>query len=372
MEAVGRLAGGIAHDFNNILTGILGNVSYILTDLTPVCEYFEALKEIEESALMATDIVEKLLGFSRKSLMKSTVVNINDIINEAYRIVERTIDPRIIIRTSLDHNLWPAAADKTLIIQILINLCLNAQDAMAEGGAITIKTENITIDENGLRNQPSYVRAGEFVRISVADTGCGMPSEVQEQIFEPFFTTKKAGHGTGLGLAMVYGIVKQLEGWINCHSEIGHGTTFTIHLPRAIFSVLQVSPDNFPDRKAPLSADKTVLVVEDNTIVKNFIKRILARNGFKVIMAGDGEEAVDLYRRGWENIDLVLLDMTIPKLNGRDALINMKKINPSIKALLTSGYLFSDNEEPLLSEYQFLHKPFTENDLLRQIEKLLY
>ncbi|MFX4263583.1 PAS domain-containing hybrid sensor histidine kinase/response regulator [Pelotomaculum propionicicum] len=372
MEAVGRLAGGIAHDFNNILTGIIGNASSILTDITPDCEYYEALREVEDSALMAADIVEKLLGFSRKSLMKSAVVNVNDNINEAYKIIKRTIDPRIILKTRLEDNLWPAAADRTQITQVLINLCLNAQDAMPDGGSITIKTENIILDENSLKSQPSYVRAGEFVRISVADTGCGMPAEVQEQVFEPFFTTKKAGHGTGLGLAMVYGIVKQQEGWINCHSEVGQGTTFTICLPRAVLSPLPVSPDEVPDRKAHISGSKTVLVVEDNRIVKNFIKRILSRKGFQVIIAGDGKEAVDLYRLGWKNIDLVLLDMTIPRLSGRDALIIMKKINPSIKVLLTSGYLFSDKEEPLLSKYRFLHKPFTENDLLKQMENLLY
>lgn len=372
MEAIGRLAGGIAHDFNNILTGILGNVSSILTGISPDCEYFEALREVEDSARMAADIVEKLLGFSRKSLMKSAVVNINDNINEAYKIITRTIDPRIILKTSLGDNLWQAAADKTQIIQIIINLCLNAQDAISDGGSITIKTENVTIDENCLKNQPSYVRAGEFVKISVMDTGCGMPVEVQEQIFEPFFTTKKAGHGTGLGLAMVYGIVKQLEGWIDCHSEIGRGTIFTIHLPRAVFSVVPDIRNDVPDRKTYMSGNKTVLVVEDNKIVKNFINRILVRNGFKVLIAGDGQEAVYLYRLEWKNIDLVLLDMTIPKLTGRDALVIMKEINPSIKVLLTSGYLFSDMEEPLLSKYQFLHKPFTENDLLEQMENLLY
>lgn len=372
MEAVGRLAGGIAHDFNNILTGILGNVSSILAEITPGCGYFEALREVEDAALIAADIVEKLLGFSRKSLMKSSVVDINDNITEAYSIIKRTIDPRIILKTRLEDNLWPAAADKTQIIQILINLCLNAQDAMPDGGSITIKTGNTTLDENSLKNQPSYVRAGEFVRISVTDTGCGMPSEVREQVFEPFFTTKKAGHGTGLGLAMVYGIVKQLEGWINCHSEVGKGTTFTIHLPRAFPGSSRILPDDAPGRKAHISGSKTVLVVEDNRIVKSFIKRILSRNGFQVIIAGDGKEAVDLYRLGWKNIDLVLLDMTIPRLSGRDALIIMRKINPSIKVLLTSGYLFSDQEEPLLTKYRFLHKPFTENDLLKQMDNLLY
>ncbi len=371
MEAVGRLAGGIAHDFNNILTGILGNVSSILTNISPDCEHFEALKEVKDSALMAADIVEKLLGFSRKSLMKSAVVNINDNILEAYKIIKRTIDPRIAIKTSLDENLWLAAADKTRIIQILINLCLNAQDAMAEGGTITIKTENATISEDCLRNQPSYVRSGDFIKVSVIDTGCGMPLEIQEQIFEPFFTTKKTGHGTGLGLAMVYGIVKQLEGWIECHSEVDNGTIFTVHLPRAVFSAAPDWRSGVPDRKALVSGNKTVLVVEDNRIVKNFIKRMLLKNGFEAIIAGDGQEAVDLYRKEWKNIDLVVLDMTMPRLSGKDALLLMKEINPSIKVLLISGYLFSDLEDPLLAKSQFLHKPFTENDLLQKLENLL-
>ncbi len=371
MEAVGRLAGGIAHDFNNILTGILGNVSSILTDTSPDCECFELLKEVKDSALMAADIVEKLLGFSRKSLMKSAVVNINDSISEAYNIIKHTIDPRIGIKTNLDEKLWPAAADKTCIIQILINLCLNAQDAMAEGGTISIKTENVTISEDCLKTQPSYVRPGDFIKVSVIDTGCGMPLDVQEQIFEPFFTTKKTGHGTGLGLAMVYGIVKQLEGWIECHSETDNGTIFTVHLPRAVFSVVTDWRTGVPDRKTLVSGNKTVLVVEDNRIVKSFIKRILLRNGFQTVIAGDGQEAAELYRKEWKKIDLVVLDMTMPRLSGKDALVLMKETNPSIKVLLTSGYLFSNLEDPLLAKCQFLHKPFTENDLLLQLGNLL-
>lgn len=371
MEAIGRLAGGIAHDFNNILTGILGNVSSILTNISPDCEHFEALKEVKDAALMAADIVEKLLGFSRKSLMKSAVVDINDNIYEAYNIIKHTIDPRIAIKTSLDENLWLAAADKTRIIQILMNLCLNAQDAMAEGGTITIKTENITISEDCLKNQPSYVRPGDFIKVSVIDTGCGMPPEIQEQIFEPFFTTKKKGHGTGLGLSMVYGIVKQLKGWIDCSSELGGGTVFLIYLPRFSGEVTSAKQPAACTDVVDLSGTETILVVDDKKIVSNYMRRVLAKSGYKTLTAGDGHEAIEFYRKYWKEIDLVILDMTLPKISGRDVLIAMKEINPAAKVLLTSGYLFDDLKDQVLSGYEFLHKPFAENDLLRHLKKML-
>lgn len=371
MEAIGRLTGGIAHDFNNILTGIIGNVSSIITNISPDCEHFEALKEVKDAALMAADIVEKLLGFSRKSLMKSAVVNINDNIYEAYNIIKHTIDPRIAIKTSLDENLWLAAADKTRITQILINLCLNAQDAMAEGGTITIKTENVTISEDCLKNQPSYVRPGDFIKISVIDTGCGMPPEIQEQIFEPFFTTKKKGHGTGLGLSMVYGIVKQLKGWIDCSSELGDGTVFLIYLPRFSGEVTSAKQPAACTEVIELSGTETILVVDDKKIVSNYMRRVLAKSGYKTLTAGDGHEAMELYRKYWKEIDLVILDMTLPKISGRDVLIAMKEINPAAKVLLTSGYLFDDLKDQVLSGYEFLHKPFAENDLLRHLKKML-
>ncbi len=372
MEAVGRLAGGIAHDFNNILTGILGNVSSILTDVSPEDDHFEALKEVKEAALMAADIIEKLLGFSRKSLMQSMVADINDSIYETCKIMERIIDPRIAIKTNLDKNLWLAAADKIQIIQILMNLCLNARDAMMEGGAITITTENVTLSENCFKTHPCYVRPGNFVKISVSDTGCGMLTEIQGKIFEPFFTTKKTGHGTGLGLSMVYGIVKQLKGWIDCYSKIGTGSSFVIHLPQATDGSILVSQNNVSARKAIISGNKTILIVEDKKVVKNFIKRILLKNGYEALTASDGQEAIELYHREWEKIDLVILDMIMPKLSGKDVLILMKEINPSVKVMLTSGYLLSDLEDLQLSKCQFLHKPFTENDLLKKLESLLY
>lgn len=372
MEAVGLLAGGIAHDFNNLLTGILGNVSSILSGKFPGEEHYEALKEIEHAASMAAEIIEKLLGFSRKSFMSSNVVNINDCICEICGILERTIDPRINIATDLAKDLWLAEADRTQIVQILINLCLNSQDAMSDGGTITIKTNNITIKEDSPKLQKSYVRQGDFVNITVADSGCGMSPEVLERIFEPFFTTKEIGHGTGLGLSMVYGIVKQLKGWIDCSSEPGEGTVFTIYLPRFSGEAIAVKQPAACPEVIELSGTETILVVDDKKIVTNFIRRVLVKGGYKTLTAGDGHEAIEFYRKYWKEIDLVILDMIMPKISGRDVLIAMKEINPAAKILLTSGYLFDNLKDHVLSGYEFLHKPFTENDLLRHLKKMLH
>ncbi|NSW92741.1 MAG: PAS domain S-box protein [Firmicutes bacterium] len=371
MEAVGLLAGGIAHDFNNLLTGILGNVSSILADTSHSEEHFDALKEIEQAALMAADIIEKLLGFSRKSIMQSNVVNVNDSIFETCKILERTIDPRINIKTDLAKDLWLAEADKTQIIQILINLCLNSQDAMTEGGVITITTKNVSLGKDCLNPKKSYIRPGNFVNITVSDTGCGMTPEIQERIFEPFFTTKEIGHGTGLGLSMVYGIVKQLKGWIDCYSEPGAGTSFTIYLPRYTGEKNPEVQYNISRKIAKISGNETILIVDDEKIVRNFTKRVLLKNGYKTLTAGDGQEAIDIYLNEWEKIDLVVLDLTMPKLSGKDVLVALKEINPSVKVLLTSGYLFNDFKEPFFPECEFLHKPFTEGELLSQLKSLL-
>ena len=369
-EAVGLLAGGVAHDFNNLLTGVLGNVSTILADLPPDHVHVEALREVEQAASVAAEIVKKLLGFSRKTIIKYEIVNINNTICETCKIIKRTADPRVTIKIGLAEDLWLVKADKTQIVQILMNLCINALDAMPVGGAIILETENVAIGDDYLHTH-MYARPGNFVKFSVSDTGCGMMPEVKDRIFEPFFTTKETGHGTGLGLPMVYGIVKQQEGWIECYSEAGAGTRFAIYLPATSGSV------TLPVHKAAavaapdLSGSETILIVDDKKLVRNFARRVLLMSGYKTMMACDGMEAVEIYRSEWNNIDLVVLDMTMPKLSGKDTMAVLREINPSVKVLFSSGYSLNGLSGLLLSEREFIQKPYRASDLLLKIRQML-
>ncbi|MCL6559231.1 MAG: PAS domain S-box protein, partial [Firmicutes bacterium] len=372
MGAIGQLAGGIAHDFNNLLTGILGNISLALAETTPGSARAIVLEEAEWAANRAAEITAHLLGFSRKTMLQPRLVNINDCITKTAAILRRTIDPRITIKTCLKPDLWAVHGDPAQIIQIQMNLCLNARDAMPEGGTIVIETGNITFNEDNVYTRPPHGRAGDFVVLSVSDTGSGMPPEVQERIFEPFFTTKEPDRGTGLGLAMVYGIVRQQGGWIECCSELGKGARFTVYLPR--FS------GNAPGGAGPklcprevLSGSETVLLVDDEEMVRNLARKILLRYGYKVIPAEDGLTALDIYRREKEEIDLVLLDLAMPWLSGQDTVKALQEIDGNVKVLISSGYSLKDmgGELQVKGAIGFVHKPYRPADLARAVRQAL-
>jgi len=370
MEAVGQLAGGIAHDFNNLLTGILGNLSLALADLPRDHGTHELLASAEVAALRAAELTRQLLGFSRRAPLVSQPLNINSLIDETVRLLRRTLDPRIAIQVRAAADLWSVQGDATQVGQVVLNLCLNARDAMRDGGSLTLETANFRLDAEGAP-LPVEGRAGEFVRLRVLDTGAGMAPEVQERIFEPFFTTKEPGKGTGLGLAMVFGIVKQHQGWIECRSEVGRGTTFDIYLPRLATAV--PVPASAPAEGGVRGGGETILLADDEEVVGRLGQTILERQGYTVLNALDGVEAVEIYRQQGQSIDLVILDLAMPRLSGPETLHELRRLNPKVSVLISSGY--SSDEDLRTVERAgvmgFVAKPYRPADLVRRVRAAL-
>ncbi len=369
MEAIGQLAGGVAHDFNNLLTAILGNVSLLLSNRSPDDPDHELLAATEQAAQRATDLTRQLLGFSRQTLLRLEAVNLNASIQEVVTILRRTIDPRIVLEPRPAEGLWLVQADASQISQVLMNLCINARDAMPDGGRLTLETANVRLDEPLVRTKLE-ARAGEFVRLRVRDSGHGIPEAVRARIFEPFFTTKEPGKGTGLGLAMVYGIVQQHQGWIDCISAVGQGTHFDIYIPRIHG---ENARPNTPTTAPPARrGSETVLLVDDEAVIRNVGRAILQRQGYQVILAEDGLEAVEIYRRERGRIDLVILDLTMPRLSGLDTLRQLVQLDPGAAVLLSSGYsaeqLPEVGKEGVLG---FVNKPYRPQDLTEAVRSAL-
>jgi PAS domain S-box-containing protein len=369
MEAVGQLAGGVAHDFNNLLTGITGNVALLLHQTPAGAPERQFLETIDQAAWRAAELVRRLLGFSRRTLLWLRPTDLNACIAEVVAMLRHTIDPRITVEVPGAAELWPVRADAGEINQVLLNLCLNARDAMPDGGRLLLETANVVLGEEEAARMDADARAGEFVRLRVRDSGHGIPADVLPRIFEPYFTTKEVGKGTGLGLAMVFGIVKQHQGWIACSSTPGQGTTFEIHLPR-LAEALAAPPALEPTPAG--SRDETVLLVDDQAMVREVGRAILQRYGYRVQTAADGREAVEAYRAAAGKIDLVVLDLTMPRLSGRDALRELKGIDPKVRVLLCSGYSADRGEyasEPAV--LGFVQKPFRENELAAAVRSAL-
>jgi PAS domain S-box-containing protein len=368
MEAVGQLAGGVAHDFNNLLTAILGNLSLVLASC-PAGDPNRALLETAEKATWrAAELTRQLLGFSRRTILRPKPTDLNRAIEETVGILRRTIDPRIAVAVKSALDLWTVQADPGQINQVLMNLCLNARDAMPAGGRLVLETENVVLG-------PEYARLhlegrpGEFVRLRVSDTGTGIPPEVKAHIFEPFFTTKGPGKGTGLGLATVFGIVKQHRGWIDCYSEVHHGTRFDVYLPRYCHEVEQ-TPGPRPRQHG--QGHETVLLVDDEATLRQLGATILQRYGYRVLLAEDGRQAVEIYQRDREHIDLVVLDLTMPRLSGRDAFREMRALDPDVRVLFASGYsaesLSEDDSGQVLG---FVSKPYRPEELAGTVRAAL-
>jgi PAS domain S-box-containing protein len=374
MEAVGRLAGGVAHDFNNLLTAILGNAALLLDRLPPQETEHELAATIERAAWRAAELTRQLLGFSRQTLLWLQPLNLNDPITEVVGILRRTIDPRIALDVRCAPDLWLVQADPGQMSQVLMNLCLNARDAMPEGGRLTLATRNQAV-EDGYARDHLEARPGPFVCLSVTDTGHGIPPDLLPRIFEPFFTTKEPGKGTGLGLAMVFGIVKQHRGWVECHSEPGRGTRFDIYLPRLEQVPAAHSPTPAPALASPAPSPggtETVLLADDNAMLRNLAATLLGRNGFQVLLAEDGQEAVELYRKERDHIDLVVLDLIMPRLSGQDALRELRQINPDLRAVFVSGYADTQvDESEKAGVLGFINKPYRERDLIQAVRTAL-
>jgi two-component system, cell cycle sensor histidine kinase and response regulator CckA len=370
MEAVGQLAGGIAHDFNNLLTAILGNVSLLLAAVPDHEPNRDLLRDIERAASRATELTGQLLGYSRQTMLRLEPTNVNSVIRETVAILRWTIDPRISVVVETEPAHWPVQADPGQINQVLMNLCLNARDAMPHGGRLTLEAANVVIDEGWARKHLD-ARPGEFVRVRVTDTGHGIPAEIRSRIFDPFFTTKEPGKGTGLGLAMVFGILKQHQGWIDCQSEVGHGTAFDIYLPRSAQEALPTA--EAPSVPAtPGGGEETILLVDDEAIIRNLGRTILQRYGYSVLLAEDGLDAVEQYRRRMGQIDLVILDLTMPRLSGRDTLRQLLQMDPRVRVLFSSGYsaeqIAAPDREGVLG---FVNKPYRPQELAQSVRAVL-
>jgi len=368
MEAVGRLAGGVAHDFNNLLTVMIGRSQLLLRQLTTEDPVRPAIELIEHTAGRATDLTRQLLAFSRKQILQPTVLNLNAVVAKSGELLNRVIGEDVALLTVLDPALGCVEADPSQIEQIVVNLVMNARDAMPEGGRLTLETANVELDPAYARRHVE-VRPGPHVMLAVSDTGVGMDPDTRARIFEPFFTTKGPGQGTGLGLATVYGIVKQSGGHIWVYSEPGRGTTFKIYLPR----VAQVAgPVESPPLPAPSAHGReTILLVEDETAVRDLARDILQANGYRVLEARHGSEALRICERHAGPIHLMLTDVVMPGMSGRQLAERLAPLQPTMTVLYMSGYTNNAivHRGVLDARTAFLQKPFTPDALARKVRE---
>jgi len=368
MESIGRLAGGIAHDFNNILASIMGYAELLKIKFgdTSTSEG-HAAEIILKSAQRASDLTGQLLGFARGGKYNPVPLIINDVIEEAIHVSEKIFEKNIKVTFDFEKKINTIEADKNQIDQVLTNIIINAKDAMPNGGELIFKTENVYLDEE-YTCKFQELRPGNYVEILVTDTGMGMPRSIKDRIFEPFFTTKGAGRGTGLGLATVYGIIKNHNGHITCSSEPGEGTTFTIYLPVSEKEIIMETGET-----TVIKGEETILLIDDEEQVRRVAKEQLEYLGYKVIIASDGIEAVDKYKKEKEKIDLILLDMVMPDMSGKETFQALKKICPDIKVVLISGFSQNGKAAEILNRgaLGFIQKPFKLYDLSKMIADVL-
>lgn len=370
MEAVGRLAGGIAHDFNNLLTAIIGNVSMAQAKLSTDDPVTGVLMEANKAADRAAALTQQLLAFSRKQIIEPKVLNLNDLIADLNAMLVRLIREDIKIRILPGKDLGVVKVDMGQFQQVLVNLVVNARDAMPGGGKIVIETSNVELDDGYCSMHP-YVKPGRFVMVAVSDTGHGMSEEVKAHIFEPFFTTKAKGSGTGLGLATTYGAVKQAGGSIEVYSEVGMGTTFKIYLPRVEGEASKLVRDDQPQKI--LGGTETVLLVEDEDIVRDMCVRVLDEFGYRVLQASNGKEAIVLSKGHGGRIDLLITDVVMPGMNGSELATQLIPHRPEMRVLFTSGYTEDAivHHGVLDDDVYFLGKPYSPSALAKKIREVL-
>jgi len=368
LEAIGQLAGGVAHDFNNLLTVIGGYSSIMLSKLPPDSTYRTGVEEIKKASDRASGLTRQLLAFSRKQILQPKVLDLNIVVTDLEKMVRRLIGEDIDLLTITSPRLGKVKADPGQIEQVLLNLIVNARDAMPKGGKLTIETRNVTLSEDYARRHATL--PGPYVMLAVSDTGCGMDATIQPRVFEPFFTTKGSGKGTGLGLATVYGIVKQSGGNIWVYSEVGRGSTFKIFLPR----VDEVSEDGdaLVSKTIPQGTE-TVLLVEDEDQVRAILKHILQSQGYQVVSASNGEEALSISQDLQCDIKLMITDVVMPQMSGRELAERILEVRPTLPVLFMSGY--TDDaivRHGLLDEkLNFLQKPFDSASVARKVREVL-
>jgi nitrogen-specific signal transduction histidine kinase/CheY-like chemotaxis protein len=370
MESVGRLAGGVAHDYNNMLGVILGFTELAMDKVNPSTEVYSDLNEILDATKKSAEITRQLLAFARKQTVEPKVLDLNHAVETMLKMLRRLIGEDIDLSWRPASQSWPVKIDPSQLEQVMVNLCVNARDAIETVGKITIETGKVTLDEAYCADHAGFF-PGEFAVLGVSDDGCGMDKETLDNIFEPFFTTKDKDTGTGLGLAMVYGIVKQSGGFINVYSEHREGTTFKIYLPRYVGQPDKIKPEVATE--IITGRGEMVLLVEDESATRKMCKKMLEKLGYKVFAAGTPDEAIRLAAEHSGEIHLLITDVIMPDMNGRDLANRLGALYPGIKTLFMSGYTANviAHRGVLEEGVQFIPKPFSAKDLGMKIREIL-
>ncbi len=372
MEAVGRLAGGVAHDFNNLLTVISTYTDFILGDSDLASSHRNDLEEIKKASDRAAGLTRQLLAFGRSQVLQPRILNLNSEVEDIRHMLERVLPANIDVRIRAQPDLWMVKADHGQMEQVVLNLALNARDAMPEGGSLTFTTTNQTVGlTSTFYDQEFVIRQGEYVALTVTDSGTGMDRTTERKIFEPFFTTKGLGKGTGLGLATVYGIVKQTGGYINVETELGKGTSFRIFLPRA-YGTIEPEPQKTGDR-ASASFSATILVAEDERPVRDAVERMLREKGYTVLSAVNGREAIGIWQESSDKIDLLVTDLMMPEVGGLELADHCRRKRPDLPVIFMSGFTeaASANAEMFSEAEAFLEKPFHRETFLEKVRQVL-
>jgi nitrogen-specific signal transduction histidine kinase/CheY-like chemotaxis protein len=366
LEATGTLAGGIAHDFNNLLMGIQGYASLMLMDMDSSHPHYDRLKRIEDYVKSGANLTKHLLGFAQGGRYEVCPTQMNDILEKSSSLFGRT-KKEIAMRLKLEDDLWTVEVDRGQMEQVLMNLYMNAWQAMPRGGEIFLESSNMVLHDD--ETHPYEIPPGKYIKITVTDTGVGMDARTKERIFEPFFTTKSMGRGTGLGLAMAYGIMKGHGGMIHVYSEPAHGTTFSLYLPAS-------DRDAVTDRQEAeqiLKGTETILLVDDERTVLEVSSEIISSMGYKVFIAGSGQDALAIYLDNIERIQLVILDLIMPGMSGSETFDRLKQMNSEIKVLLSSGYGMNNNVQQIMDRgcRGFIQKPFNMGELSKKLREVL-
>jgi PAS domain S-box-containing protein len=370
MDAIGQLAGGIAHDFNNQLSGIMGYADLLRLKAGDNLTLALYANNIITGVERASNLTSQLLAFARKGQVMIVPVDIHRTVFEVVNLLKHSIEKKIEIKQQLNANLCTTMGDPTQLQNAVLNLGLNARDAMPDGGELSFATDIVELDEKYCKSKPYEIIPGKYLQVCVSDTGCGMGKKTLKRIFEPFFTTKEQGKGIGMGLAAVYGTVKSHNGSISVNSKVGRGTTFTLYLPLVS---KEDSGQVKSDTTQPAKSGRHILLVDDEKVLRDVGLKMLGELGYKASICSNGKEAVELYKKSWKSIDLVILDMVMPVMDGKDSFLAMRKINPDISALLASGYSIDGEAQGILDVgvKGFIQKPFKSDQLSRKIAEVL-
>jgi two-component system cell cycle sensor histidine kinase/response regulator CckA len=379
MEMVGQLAGGMAHDFNNVLSAIMMANDFLLSATKPTDPAFQDIMQIKQNATRAAALVRQLLAFSRRQTLRPQVLDVGDALSDLTNLLRRLLGEKVKLQTVHSRDLWPVKVDVSQFEQVIVNLAVNARDAMPDGGALSVRTSNVTTEE-AERFSYKGMPPADYVLIEVKDTGTGIPADIVEKIFEPFFSTKEVGKGTGLGLSTVYGIIKQTGGFIYVDSQPGEGTSFRIFLPRHMTEEQEVVQVNGAahdvakdQRPADLTGQGTILLVEDEDGLRSLNARGLRSRGYTVVEAANGVEAMEVLETQDGGIDLVVSDVVMPEMDGPTLLKEMRVRNPTLKVIFVSGYAEEAFEKslPANEQFAFLPKPFTLTQLVAQVKETI-